>query len=40
MQSLLRAMAPRVRRIHVGEPVLALNDVLRGYRSFRASVRA
>jgi cytochrome P450 len=39
MQSLLRAMAARVRHIEVGEPVPALNNVLRGYRSFRASFR-
>jgi cytochrome P450 len=39
MQSLLRAMAARVRRIEVGEPVAAVNNVLRGYRSFRASFR-
>jgi cytochrome P450 len=39
MQSLLRAMVPRVQRIEVGEPVLAVNNVLRGYRSFRASFR-
>ena len=37
MQSLLRAMVTRVRRIEVGEPVVALNNVLRGYRTFRAS---
>src|SRR6185369_17890042 len=30
MQSLLRAMAARVRHIEVGEPVPALNNVLRG----------
>jgi len=39
MQSLLRAMAARVRRIEVGEPVVAMNNVLRGFRSFRASFR-
>jgi len=39
MQSLLRAMVARVRHIEVGEPVLALNNTLRGYRSFRASFR-
>jgi cytochrome P450 len=39
MQSLLRAMVTRVRRIEVGEPVVALNNVLRGYRGFRASFR-
>ena len=37
MQSLLRAMAKRVRRIEVGEPQLAINNVLRGYRSMPAS---
>jgi cytochrome P450 len=37
MQSLLRAMVTRVRQIEVGEPVVALNNVLRGYRTFRAS---
>jgi cytochrome P450 len=40
MQSLLRAMASRVRRIEVGEPELMLNNVLRGYRSFAATFRA
>ena len=39
MQSLLRAMAARVRHIEVGEPVVAPNNVLRGYHSFRASFR-
>jgi cytochrome P450 len=37
MQSLLRAMVTRVRRIEVGEPVVAMNNVLRGLRGFRAS---
>jgi cytochrome P450 len=37
MESLLRAMAARVGRIEVGEPAVALNNVLRGYGSFRAS---
>jgi cytochrome P450 len=37
MQALLRAMVARVRRIDVGEPTVALNNVLRGYRAFRAS---
>jgi cytochrome P450 len=37
MQSLLRAMRGRVRKIEVGEPVVAMNNVLRGHRSFRAS---
>ena len=36
MQSLLHAMASRVRRIEVGEPEPMLNNVLRGYRSFPA----
>jgi cytochrome P450 len=39
MQALLRAMASRVRRIEIGEPTIALNNVLRGYRGFRASFR-
>lgn len=40
MQALLRAMATRVRRIDIGEPTIALNNVLRGYRGFRVSFRA
>lgn len=40
MESLLRAMAARVRRIEVGEPAVALNNVLRGYGGFRASFLA
>ena len=40
MQSLLRAMAARVGRIDVGEPEIAINNVLRGYRSFPAAFRA
>ena len=39
MQSLLRAMAARVQRIQVYEPVVAMNNVLRGFRSFQASFR-
>ncbi len=39
MQSLLRAMAARVERIEVGEPEVALNNVLRGYASFAATFR-
>jgi cytochrome P450 len=39
MESLLRAMVARVRRIEVGEPVVAASNVLRGYRTFRASFR-
>lgn len=39
MQSLLRAMGSRVRRIEVGEPEIALNNVLRGYRRFDAAFR-
>lgn len=39
MQSLLRAMATRVARIEVGEPEVAVNNVLRGYRSFPAAFR-
>jgi cytochrome P450 len=37
MASLLRAMAARVRRIEVDAPAVALNNVLRGYGSFRVS---
>jgi cytochrome P450 len=37
MEALLRAMVARVHRIEIGEPALALNNVLRGYRGFRAS---
>lgn len=37
MQALVRAMAAHVRRIEIGEPTVALNNVLRGYRRFRAS---
>jgi cytochrome P450 len=40
MQALLRAMAARVRRIEIGEPSIALNNVLRGYRGFRVSFRS
>lgn len=40
MGSLLRAMAARVRRIEVGEPATALNNVLRGYRELPASFHA
>jgi cytochrome P450 len=40
MQALLRAMAVRVRRIEVAEPALAINNVLRGHASFRASFLA
>jgi cytochrome P450 len=39
MEALLRAMVARVRRIEIGEPTLALNNVLRGYRGFRVSFR-
>lgn len=39
MQSLLRAMTARVRTIEVGEPTVFLNNVLYGYRSFRAAFR-
>jgi cytochrome P450 len=39
MQSLLRAMVARVATIDVGEPDIGLNNVLYGYRSFRASFR-
>jgi cytochrome P450 len=37
MESLLRALMARVRRIEVGEPRPLLNNVLHGYSSFRAS---
>ncbi|HZR82192.1 MAG TPA: cytochrome P450 [Candidatus Binatia bacterium] len=37
MQSLLHAMAARVRRIEIGNSQIVLNNVLRGYRGFRAS---
>lgn len=40
MEALVRAMAARVRRIEVGAPAVALNNVLRGYRGFRASFLA
>ena len=39
LEALLRALVTRVRHIEVGEPVALLNNVLRGYRSFRASFR-
>jgi cytochrome P450 len=39
MRPLLRAMVARVRHIEVGEPVFALNNTLRGYKSFRVSFR-
>jgi len=35
----LRAMAAQVETIEVGEPAIAMNNVLRGYRSFPASFR-
>ena len=37
MEALLRAMVARVRRIDIGEPTVAMNNVLRGYRGFRVS---
>jgi cytochrome P450 len=40
MQSLLRAMVARVATIEVGPPEVGLNNVLYGYRSFRAAFRA
>jgi cytochrome P450 len=40
MQSLLRAMASRVRRIEVGDAEPMLNNVLRGYRSFPVAFSA
>jgi cytochrome P450 len=39
MYALLRAMATRVERIEVDDPEILINNVLRGYRSFRASFR-
>ena len=39
LESLLRALVERVRRIEVGEPVILMNNVLRGYASFRAAFR-
>jgi cytochrome P450 len=40
MQSLLRAMAFRVRWIEVEDPAVAFNNVLRGYSRFRVSFRS
>jgi cytochrome P450 len=37
LEALLRALVARVRRIEVGEPVVLLSNVLRGYRSFPAA---
>ena len=37
MQALLRAMVTRVETIEVGKPQFLVNNVLRGYRSFRVS---
>ena len=39
MESLLRAMVERVQRIEVGEPVILMNNMLRGYASFSAAFR-
>jgi cytochrome P450 len=39
MQSLLRAMVVRVHTIEVGPPEIGLNNVLYGYRAFRATFR-
>jgi cytochrome P450 len=39
LEALLRALVARVRRIEVGEPAVLMNNVLRGYRSFRARLR-
>jgi cytochrome P450 len=36
MESLLRALVERVRRIEVGEPTWLLSNVLRGYSGFPA----
>ena len=38
LESLLRALVARVRRIEVGEPELLMNNILRGYRSFPAAL--
>jgi cytochrome P450 len=40
MQSLLRAMVARVATIEVGPPAVGLNNVLYGYRGFRAAFHA
>ena len=37
LESLLRALVARVRRIEVGAPKILMNNVLRGYASFRAA---
>lgn len=39
LEALLRALLARVERIEVGEPEVLMSNVLRGYRSFRASFR-
>ena len=39
MESLLRALVARVRRIEVGEPTPLMSNVLRGYAGFPASLR-
>ena len=39
LEALLRALTTHVRRIEVGEPAPLLSNVLRGYRSFAASLR-
>ena len=39
MESLLRAMVERVQSIEVGEPVVLMNNLLRGYSSFSAAFR-
>ena len=39
MEALLRSMVARVSHIEIGEPTVALNNVLRGYRGFRVSFR-
>jgi cytochrome P450 len=40
LEALVHALVARVRRIEVGDPVPLLSNVLRGYRSFPASLRA
>jgi cytochrome P450 len=37
LESLLRALVARVRRIEVGEPEVLMSNLLRGWRSFPAS---
>jgi len=39
MQALLTALVARVRRFEIGEPVYALNNVLRGLAHLPVSIR-